>query len=331
MIENTIRHRNSASCAQHAVQQTVHKSAALGRRRFALSAVVMTVAGLAGCGGGTKTESTLVPTRFIAFGDGLTDAGQVGGTIYTVKDGSSNNWAQITAANYGLALKAQSAGGQNWARGNARVALKPDAAGSAATLTMTEQIDAFLASNTIGKDDVLLLSPGISDLVVQGDGVKAGTIAAANALANAQAAGKAVAAQAKRLVAAGGTHVVVAAAYNLGKSPYATANGLNSLLESASLKLNEAMLIDLVNDGANVLYIDMAFRTNQIINQPGSNGFTYSAAAACTTPTATTCLPSTITTGVTYDSYVFADDRYFTPAMQRVLGDYAASRMRSRW
>lgn len=331
MIENTTRHRNSASCAQHAVQQTVHKSAALGRRRFALSAVVMAVAGLAGCGGGTKTESTLVPTRFIAFGDGLTDAGQVGGTIYTVKDGSSNNWAQITAANYGLALKAQSAGGQNWARGNARVALKPDAAGSAATLTMTEQIDAFLASNTIGKDDVLLLSPGISDLVVQGDGVKAGTIAAANALANAQAAGKAVAAQAKRLVAAGGTHVVVAAAYNLGKSPYATANGLNSLLESASLKLNEAMLIDLVNDGANVLYIDMAFRTNQIINQPGSNGFTNSAAAACTTPTATTCLPSTITTGVTYDSYVFADDRYFTPAMQRVLGDYAASRVRSRW
>lgn len=304
---------------------------ALHRRGFALSAVVIAAVALAGCGGGTKTESTLVPTRFIAFGDGLTDAGQVGGTIYTVKDGSSNNWAQVTAASYGMALTAQSAGGQNWARGNARVAIKPDAAGSAATLTLTEQIDAFLATNTIGKDDVLLLSPGISDLIVQGDGVKAGTITSGQALANAQAAGKAVAAQAKRLVAAGGTHVVIAAAYNLGKSPYATANGLNAVLESASLKLNEAMLIDLVNDGANVLYIDMAFRTNQIINQPGNNGFTNSAAAACTTPTAATCLPSTITTGVTYDSYVFADDRYFTPAMQRVLGDYAATRIRSRW
>jgi outer membrane lipase/esterase len=326
MISNTVHPQNKPVCVQ---QQS--EGAVWGRRTFALSAVVIAVAGLTGCGGGTKTESTLVPTRFIAFGDGLTDAGQVGGTIYTVKDGSSNNWAQVTAANYGLTLTAQSAGGQNWARGNARVALKPDAAGGAATLTLAEQVDAFLASNTIGKDDVLLLSPGISDLVVQGDGVKAGTITSDQALANAQAAGKAVAAQAKRLVAAGATHVVVAAAYNLGKSPYATSNGLNALLEAASLKLNESMLIDLVNDGANVLYIDMAFRANQIINQPGSNGFTNSAAAACTTPSAATCLPSTITAGVSYDSYVFADDRYFTPAMQRVLGDYAATRMRSRW
>lgn len=306
-----------------------------GRRAFAVtalfSAAVVAVAGLAGCGGGTKTESSLVPTRFIAFGDGLTDQGQVGGTIYTVKDGSTNNWAQYVAGSYGLTLTAQSAGGQNWARGNARVALKPDAAGVATTLTITEQIDAFLATNTIGKDDVLLLNPGISDLVVQGNGVKTGTVSSAEALANAQAAGKALSVQVKRLVAAGGKHVVVAAAYSLGKSPYATANGLSSVLESASLKFNETLLIDLVNDGANVLYVDLAFRSNQIINQPGSNGFTNSIAAACTTTTASTCLSSTITAGVTYDSYVFADDRYFTPAMQRVLGDYVVGRMRSRW
>jgi outer membrane lipase/esterase len=331
MIVNTIYRPDKSPCAQQTVQHTVHEGAAWGRRTFALSALAIAAAGLAGCGGGTKTESTLVPTRFIAFGDGLTDTGQVSGTIYTVKDGSSNNWAQVTAANYGLTLTAQSAGGQNWARGNARIALKPDAAGNAATLTLAEQIDAFLATNTIGKDDVLLLGPGVADLVVLGDGVKAGTITSAEALANAQAAGKALAVQAKRLVAAGGKHVVVAAAYNLGKSPYATANGLNALLESASLKLNESLLIDLVNDGANVLYVDMAFRTNQLINQPSSNSFVSSSAAACTTPTAATCTPTTIVAGVTYDSYVFADDRYFTPAIQRLLGNYAAERMRSRW
>ncbi len=327
MISNTVHHPYKAL----GEQQPARDGAAWGRRTFALSALAIAAAGLAGCSGGTKTESTLVPTRFIAFGDGLTDAGQVGGTIYTVKDGSSNNWAQVAAANYGLTLTTQSAGGQNWARGNARVALKPDSAGNATTLTLAEQVDAFLAANTIRKDDVLLLGPGIADLVVIGNGVKAGTISSAQALADAQAAGKALAAQVKRLVAAGGKHVVVGAAYNLGKSPYATANGLNGLLESASLKLNESLLIDLVNDGANVLYVDFAFRSNQIINQPGNNGFVNSAAAACTTPTAATCTPTTILAGVTYDSYVFADDRYFTPAMQRVLGNYAAERMRSRW
>ncbi len=301
-----------------------------GRRAFAMSALVMAVAALAGCGGGTKTESSLVPTRFIAFGDGLTDQGQVDGTIYTVKDGSTNNWVQAAAVSYGLTLTAQSAGGQNWARGNARIALKPDAAGVATTLTLTEQVDAFLAGNTIGKDDVLLLNPGISDLLVQGDGIKAGTVTSAQAVANAQAAGKALAGQVKRLVAAGGKHVVIAAAYDLGKSPYATANGLSAVLQSATLKFNESLLIDLVNEGANVLYVDVAFRTNQIINQPTSNGFTNSTAGACTT-SAATCTPSAVTAGISYDSYVFADDRYFTPAMQRVLGDYTATRMRSRW
>jgi outer membrane lipase/esterase len=327
MISNTVQHPYKALGAQ----QFAREGDAWGRRTFALSALAIAAAGLAGCGGGTKTESTLVPTRFIAFGDGVTDAGQVGGTIYTVKDGSSNNWAQVTAANYGLTLTTQSTGGQNWARGNARVALKPDAAGSAATLTLTEQVDAFLAANTIGKDDVVLLGPGIADLVVIGNGAKAGTISSGQALTDAQAAGKAVAVQVKRLVTAGAKHVVVAAAYNLGKSPYATANGLNAVLESASLKLNEAMLIDLVNDGANVLYVDFAFRTNQVINQPGNNSFVSSSAAACTTPTAATCTPTTIVAGVTYDSYVFADDRYFTPAVQRLLGNYAADRMRGRW
>ena len=303
-------------------------SPSIGRR--GLVAVAVASALLAGCGSGT-TFSALVPTGMVVMGDGMADVGQVGGTVYSVKDATNSTWVQQVAASYGLTIKAQSAGGQGWARGNARIALKPDAAGSAATLTITEQIDAFLAANSIAKDTVVLLDPGISDLVVQAEAFKAGSITSAQLLVNAADAGKALAAQVRRLVTAGGKHIVVAGAYNLGKSPYATAAGQASLLENASLKFNEALLVAMVDLGANVLFIDTAFRYNQVINQPGTYGFTNSTLAACTTPTAATCTPSTVLPAIDYNAYVFADDRYFTPAAQRSFGDYAYARMKSRW
>jgi outer membrane lipase/esterase len=305
------------------------------RRLATLTAALTAATLLAGCGSGT-VFSALVPTRFVVMGDGLSDMG-FGGTRYTVNDTVSNIWVQHLAAGYGLTLSTQPTG-LNYARGNARVALKPDAAGNAATLTITEQVDAFLASNTIGKDDVVVLGAGISDLVVQADAFKAGSITEAQALVNAAEAGKALAAQARRLVAAGGTHVVVAGAYNLGKSPYAAAQGTSVVLEKASLEYNTALLVAMVDLGANVLFIDAAFRYNQLINQPSANGFTNSVAAACSasgvvTPvtSATACTPATIGTGISYDSYVFADDRYFTPSAQRSFGDYAYTRMKTRW
>jgi outer membrane lipase/esterase len=298
--------------------------------RSSLVAMATASALLAGCGSGS-TVSTLVPNRMVVMGDGLADVGQVGGTVYSVKDATNTAWVQQVAANYGLTITAQSAGGQGWARGNARVALKPDAAGNATTLTITEQIDAFLAANSITKDNVILLDPGVSDLLVQAEAFKAGSITGPQVLVNAADAGKALAAQVRRLVAAGGTHIVVAGAYNLGKSPYAIAAGQASLLENASLKFNEALLVAMVDLGANVLYIDTAFRYNQVINQPATYSFTNSTLAACTTPTAATCTPSTVLAGIDYNTYVFADDRYFTPAAQRSFGDYAYSRMKTRW
>lgn len=292
---------------------------------------------LAACGSST-VFSSLVPTRMVVMGDGLADQGQVGGTRYTVNDANVNTWVHQVAASYGLTLSTQISGGQNYARGNARVAAKPDAAGNTATLTLAEQVDAFLAANTIGNNDVVVLDAGISDMVVQADAFKAGSISEAQMQANLADAGRALAAQARRLVAAGGKHVVVAGPYNLGKSPYAAAQGIAAQLQNASLKYNEALLVAMVDLGANVLYIDAAFQYNLLTNQPAANGFTNSTVAACSAPgvvtavtTATACTPATVGTAVAYDSYVFADDRYFTPAAQRSLGNYAFTKMKNRW
>ncbi len=303
-----------------------------GRARLRTGLVTLLAAcAVLACGGGTTTVSTLAPTRFVAFGDGTADLGQVGGTVYTVKDGSTYSFVQQLAASYGKSITAQAAGGQGWARGNARIALKPDAAGNAATLTMAEQIDAFLAANTVGPDDVVVLSAGISDMVVQGDALAAGTITADKAIANIEAAGIAMGAQAKRIVAAGGKHVVIAGAYDLGKSPYAAARGIAATLQAATLKFNEALLVSLVNDGNNVLFVDFANRSNLFISSPPSYSFVNATTPACTTPTANTCTPSTIVPGPGYDTYVFADDRYFTPAANRALGALAYERVKARW
>jgi outer membrane lipase/esterase len=293
-------------------------------RRITLVAAVAASALLASCGSGS-VYSALEPTRIVAMGDGLTD---LGAARYTVNDGTTNVWVQQVAASYGLGIT-QAPGGQGWAQGNARVVLKPDAAGGTATLTMTEQVNAFLAANTIGKDDLILLNAGVSDLWVQAKDIKAGSITEAQALLNAAEAGKALGALARRLVAAGATHIVVVGTYNLGKSPFAAAQGLSSTLENASLKYNEALLVDMVDLGANVLYVDAAFRYNQIINQPTSYAFTNSTSAACSTPDASTCTQSTVVAD--YATYVFADDKYFTPAAQRSFGDYAFSRIKTRW
>ena len=130
-------------------------------RRTFVAAACASAALLAACGS-SSTESAISPQRFIAFGDGLADVGQKGSS-YTINDGSINNWMLRISSNYGGTLKPVSAGGLSYAQGNARVTATPDAAGNAATPTVTQQIDQFLAANKFADTDLVMLSAGASD------------------------------------------------------------------------------------------------------------------------------------------------------------------------
>lgn len=315
------------------------------RRGFLLAsgaAAITGAVGLAGCGSGT-IDSALTPKRFIGFGDGFSDLGQ-GGSRFTVNDGNVNNWAQQMATNYGLPLTSASAGGLSYAQGNARIATNPDAAGSATTLSIKQQIDSFLARNSFATGDVVLINGGISDIIAETMAVVAGTQSSTQALANVAAAGVAFGNQLQRLVTAGAKNVLVTGVFNMSKSAWSTAIGQSTLLDAASSKFNEQLLVTIVNLGANVLYVDSAYYFNLIYASSTAYNFLDSSTVVCTSVDSANsigigagkvssklCNTSTITTGLAYNSYLHADSVYFTPAAHVLFGNYAYTRLRGRW
>ena len=311
-------------------------------RRLCVVAVASVAAVVAGCGAGT-VFSAFAPSRVIVFGDAFSDVGQ-GGSKYTVNDASTNTWVEQIAATYGLSVTAASAGGLGYARGNARIVLKPDAAGVATTLTVKEQIDAFLATGNVTSADAVFINGGISDMVVQGVAFTAGSISANDLSNNAAQAGRDLATQVRRLVSAGATHVIVAGVYDMSKSPWGANSGQAAALSAASLQFNTSLLTSIVDLGGSVLYVDAAYYLNLMANQPAGFGFTTSASAVCTSVDAgpgigvgagdinsALCNVNTIVAGATYNSYMFADKLYLTPSAHRQWGTYASGRMRTRW
>ncbi|MDD2544715.1 MAG: SGNH/GDSL hydrolase family protein [Burkholderiaceae bacterium] len=311
-------------------------------RRTALVALGASAALLAACGSST-TESALKPERFIAFGDAFSDLGQKGAR-YTVNDGSVNNWVAQLSSRYGKTLTPSTAGGLSFAIGNARVNTKPDAAGDATTPTVTEQIDRFLASGRFATNDVVLINAGQSEVIAGMAAFRAGQKTAADTVAAARKSGQDLAAQVRRLVTAGAKYVVVTGTYDLGRSPWAKAIDQQSLLSDISSRFNEGLLVDIVDLGANVLYVDSAYYVNLYTGLPSTYSFDNAITPVCTSVDANNgigigsnqvnallCNTSTLLAGANQDRYVFADSVHLTPSAHRQFGNYAYDRLRLRW
>lgn len=311
-------------------------------RRTVVVAACAAAALLAACGSST-TESAITPARFIAFGDANSDIGQKG-SRYTVNDGSVNNWTLQMVARYGQALTPASAGGLSYAAGNARVKAKPDAAGLNSTSTITEQIDAFLARGSFAANDVVVLSAGTSDVIAGMAAVNAGTLTETDMVAAARQAGADYADQVRRLVQAGAKYVVLTGTYDLSKTPWGKSTGKAALLSNASSRFNDGLLVNIVDLGANVLYVDLAYYVNLYEGNPGTYGFNNGTDAICTSVdpangigigagrvNSALCTAATLVPGSAVNSYVFADSVYLAPYAHRQFGDYAYDRLRLRW
>ncbi|MDO5691658.1 MAG: SGNH/GDSL hydrolase family protein [Pseudomonadota bacterium] len=284
---------------------------------------------LAACGSSTVV-SDLNPQRFITLGDGFMDVGQAGAR-YTVNDGS-NNWVQDFAARYKQTVTPASAGGFGYAQGHARVAAADTSSGTSAP-SVTAQIDALLARTQLHKtNDVIIMGGGIGDIVaaVEATGISAETTQTV------KAAGKALGEQIRRVVKAGGAHVLAVGVYNLGNTPWAAQLGQQKALTDLSVAFNDAVAVNIVDLGANVLYVDPALLHNLMYNKPGNYQFSNGRDAVCTTPDARTCTPDTVVSGADYNSWMYADKVYFTPVASRHFGSdrYGESiyqRFKARW
>jgi len=305
-------------------------------RRAALAAICSSAALLAACGSGS-VAGAITPARFISVGDGFADVGQ-NGYRFTVNDGT-NNWTQELASHYSLTLTAASSGGWSYAQGDARVDTADTTSGTNAP-SVKDQIDTLLARVTFADDDIVLVGGGIADIVnaVSTTGISSDTTAAVSA------AGTALGAQVRRLVTAGAQHVVIAGVYNLGISPWARNMGQGSAVESLTTAFNDALLVSIVDLGANVLYVDAAYYFNLLVNSPTSYGLSNSTDVICTSVdsgngigigtgqvNSSLCNSNTLVSGADATKYVFADPVYFTPVAHRLFGTYAYDRVRARW
>ena len=280
--------------------------------------------------GGESVVTDLTPQRFITVGDGFTDVGQAG-HVFSVNDGSAL-WVQEFAAHYGQSVTPACSGGWGYAQGHARVNSADTLSGTNAP-SVAEQITTLLARTTLhASEDVVIINGGLSDIVAA---VNAGGISDATT-DTVKAAGKALADQVRRVVDAGGKHVLVVGVYNLGNTPWGQRLGKQGDLEKLSVAFNTAVSINIMDLWKNVLFVDPALLHNLIYNKPENYLTDNARDPVCTTPDASTCTTSTLVAGADYNRWMFADQLYFTPRTSRRFGssDYSESiywRFKERW
>jgi phospholipase/lecithinase/hemolysin len=138
--------------------------------------------------------------------------------------------------------------------------------------------------------------------------------------------------------------VVVVGSYNLGNTPWAAAIGQKDLLTNASGRFNDELLIALVDQGNNMLYVDAALLYNLMAGTPTLYEMTNATDPVCTSVdpgpgigigagqfNSALCTTSTIVPGANYLAYLFADAVYPAPTAHRKFAEYAFSRIRNRW
>jgi outer membrane lipase/esterase len=226
---------------------------------------------------------------------------------------------------------------------------RPDAAGrTTPRLTVKEQVDSFLASDTSSAPrDVVIINAGVSDIMAQMTAVTAGTQTQPQMVANLQdrPALNWVPRRCAGWWTTAPSYVIVVGSYNMGKSPWGNqVPALAPVLTDANAKFNEEMLVNIVDLGAKVLYVDLALYLNLVTAFPGSYSLKDAGSPVCTSidpgPGIGTgngqinsfrCTPATLIPGEDPGVWLFADRVYLTPEANRDFGDYAYDRIKARF
>ena len=192
---------------------------------------------LSACGGtsstvnplSTKVNPNIANARVIAFGDGLSDVG-AGGFRYTVDDvsaGGSMTVAERFAFIYGFTsmsavtdTRVLVGGAYSYAQGEARVSTAVTNGSGVAAAPLTDQVTNFLAHNTPGDNDLIVITAGTRDIIYNAKQYFANAMTADQAKANVAQAAVDLANVVQRLTTAGAKHVLIIAPFNVARMPW---------------------------------------------------------------------------------------------------------------
>jgi outer membrane lipase/esterase len=236
-------------------------------RRALLAAACLSAVVVAACGGGTVV-SQFTPTRLVSFGDAFSDLGQRG-TRYTIND-SAVQLEQPAGGALRPGARRPAPAGLAFATGNARINTVPDAAGDATTLTIAQQVDAFLATQSFRPATWCWSTAAPATSWCRRKPRGPARLTDAQALAATRQAATDLAALVKRIVDSGAQHVGVVGTYDLGRSPYAAQTGQAARLSTLSSEFNIKLKTELFgyNIADRVLYVDAEYYYNLVISEP---------------------------------------------------------------
>jgi outer membrane lipase/esterase len=295
-------------------------------RIAAVGAVVTAL--LSACGGGTGQIEAFQPGRILVFGDEHS-AFTPDGRRYAVNglnaDGSLNCelnpiWVQVVATAYGLRF-AQ-------CQGTATEALAINfAAPGARVADVRAQIDTQAGS--MREKDLVLMMAGLND-VVQLYESRTSTDTDEQLLQRSRELGQAMADQVNRLVGLG-ARVVIATMPDVGLTPWGLARGAAGarLLTQMSLAFNGRLRVGVLNDGRFVGLILADESLQSAATVPAAFGLVNWTEPVCL-PTAPvpncTNAASSLVSGVTETTYLWADSKLFGTTLHRQIGAIAVDR-----
>ncbi len=339
------------------------RSFSWGRRALSLFVAATGVLLLVSCGGGGSNGKVQIDS-VASFGDSLSDLGtyQVGAIAAAGGGRFTTNpakiWIEYVAEGYGQTITRNRtsgfgtpvaiSGGTAYGQGGSRVTSQPGIGNTgqvsgvdtgASTLPITDQITAHLAAvgGVIPPTQLILVLGGDNDIFYQAGVVSAAGGTPASVAAAQTAAGTAgaqLAAQVKRLVAAGAKSVVVLTAFDPAFS-LATGGSAStaSLFNALTLALNNGLTGGLVGV-AGVTVVPSYDFIAEVSTNPGKFGITNVTTPACNiavlpSNSSLFCSSATLVAAGAENTYLFADAVHPTKGAHALFGAYVLDRIKS--
>lgn len=301
---------------------------------------------LASCGGSNNNVNSVA-----SIGDSLSDLGAykwgpveaAGGGRFTTNPGSI--WVEKVADYYGTTISRNRTagvgnpsptvyGGLGYGQGGARVSQLPGVgdAITANAMPCRDQVTAHLSAvgGRVPSDQLVFVLCGANDVFYQlgvfNASVNGGMplqTAQANAITAVTTAGTELAAEVKRLVAAGGSKIVVLNVPDSGATPFGTSAGApaQALITAMTDALNNALKAGLTGT-AGVQLLDLNTFNKGVYANPSAYGFSNKTLPACNTSSSLICAPSNLVAAGADQSYMFADGVHPTTRGHSVFADY---------